>query len=305
MSFFDVQFVSIFMLFLSLSDKIYFHMKCLAKKVLKQKRTFPFASWTAASFSIEAAFVLPIFLTVCMMILFYAELFRLETRINEMLYNSSKIYAQYAGIMYGQEATENVLYKAGLNGFSVFAVKKFIEKQLDGEFNKLFSKADRGISYSFVHSVIDENYIDLIVTYNVKFNIPFISLPSIPIVQRCRFHAWTGDERKVNNENQDVIVFITATGQVYHTSRDCTYIKLSIQAVEYDKVPIKRNNGGAKYYKCERCCKNNKINALVYITDNGTRFHNSLNCSELKRTVQEVKLNDVKDTMRECSKCNK
>lgn len=305
MSFFDVQFVSIFVVFLSLSDKFYFHMKSLSKKALMQKRTFPFASWTKAAFSVEVALLLPIFLSACMMILFYAELFRLETRIDEILFNSSKIYAQYAGLAIRQEVMENDLYKAGINEFSILAVEKVLKDQLDGEFNQMFAALERDISYSFFHSAIDENYIDLVVTYNVKFSIPFISLPEIPIVQRCRIHAWTGNERKMGNESEDVIVFITSTGQVYHRSRDCTYIKLSIKSVEYNKVSDKRNNGGAKYYKCERCFKNNTTSTLVYITDNGTRYHDSLNCSELKRTVQEVKLNEVKDSMRECSKCGK
>lgn len=41
----------------------------------------------------------------------------------------------------------------------------------------------------------------------------------------------------------------------------------------------------------------------IYITNTGTRYHNNINCSELKRTVHEVRLSDVKDTKRPCNKC--
>ena len=65
----------------------------------------------------------------------------------------------------------------------------------------------------------------------------------------------------------------------------------------------KRNESGAKYYPCEKCFKKTTLGEVVYITNTGTRYHNNINCSELKRTVHEVRLSDVKDTKRPCNKC--
>ena len=302
MSFFEKKLNSL--IINSLPPLIIKLFRCVvSKKVLMQKRTSPFTLLPAASMTLEAAVVFPMFLAACMMILFFAELFRLETRVSELLFNSSKVYAQYAGLLMKDEESDNVFYEAGLKGFGIYEAANAFKEELGEGFNDEFLMAKGNMSYSFGYSRIDENYVDLIVVYRVKFNVPFISLPEIPIVQRCRFRIWSGRGRTKQADSDDIIVYIALNGQVYHKDRDCTYIKLTINSVKYSEINSKRNNGGGKYYACEKCIKKNSVNDVVYITDNGTRYHNSINCSELKRTVREVKLSEVKDSKRPCSKC--
>lgn len=58
---------------------------------------------------------------MCMlMILYFGELFRLETRITQELYNSSKTYAQYAGLLANGDMEESQLMKAGISGDWIF-----------------------------------------------------------------------------------------------------------------------------------------------------------------------------------------
>ena len=46
-----------------------------------------------------------------------------------------------------------------------------------------------------------------------------------------------------------------------------------------------------------------KNSSVVYITDYGRQYHSDLNCRKLKRTVNKVLYDEVKDRMPACSKC--
>ena len=146
--------------------------------------------------------------------------------------------------------------------------------------------------------------LDLVVNYDYK--VPWLpgSFGNLRLVQRARCHAWVGDSLQKGGDSDGTDshkVYVTPTGTVYHTSPDCNYLDLSIQAVTGYAVSGMRNAAGARYYPCEECARGG-LSGTVYITDYGTRYHTSLGCSGLKRTVQEVELDDVGD-MRMCTKC--
>ena len=78
-------------------------------------------------------------------------------------------------------------------------------------------------------------------------------------------------EAETDNAEDNRIVFVTKTGEVYHTSNICSHISLSIREVDYTLVNSLRNKGGAKYYPCEYCAKGN-LTGMVYITDEGKKL---------------------------------
>ena len=51
---------------------------------------------------------------------------------------------------------------------------------------------------------------------------------------------------------------------------------------------IVRNGDGAKYYPCERCWKEGS--EIVFLTEEGNRYHQTLNCSSLVRGIHAVRL---------------
>lgn len=109
------------------------------------------------------------------------------------------------------------------------------------------------------------------------------------------------EQRKGNEDGQ--IVYITEKGTVWHSDYQCSYLQLSIQYVQYSELKNMRNEGGGKYHKCEQCVYGQAMNG-VYITSYGNRYHNSLNCSSLKRTIRAVHKSEVAGRGG-CSKCAK
>ena len=97
-------------------------------------------------------------------------------------------------------------------------------------------------------------------------------------------------------------VYVTETGLVYHRDYHCTHLELSIHMVLQSEIESLRNEGGGKYHPCQHCMKG--AGGGVYITDTGDRYHSSLSCSGLKRTIYAVPLSEVAGKGA-CSRCGK
>ena len=94
---------------------------------------------------------------------------------------------------------------------------------------------------------------------------------------------------------------VTENGEVYHTFSDCTHIDLSISAVGISAVGNLRNENGGRYSACEKCPDENGTDT-VYITQYGDRYHSSLSCSGLKRSVRLVEISKA-EGLSECERC--
>lgn len=109
------------------------------------------------------------------------------------------------------------------------------------------------------------------------------------------------DESNSSPQNDETIVYITPSGSVYHTIRNCSYLVLSIHEIASAQLDNERNESGGKYYACEKC-GNKGSEGKLFITDYGYRYHTTVNCSRLMRNVMAVPLSEVSDR-KHCSKC--
>ena len=103
-------------------------------------------------------------------------------------------------------------------------------------------------------------------------------------------------------EEDDQIVYVTDTGVGYHKNPHCTHLDLSIHVAASSELNSLRNESGGKYHACEKCVHGSSMGGSVYITNQGDRYHNSLTCSGLKRTVYTARISEVPGK-RACSKC--
>ncbi|MDE6937540.1 MAG: pilus assembly protein, partial [Lachnospiraceae bacterium] len=114
--------------------------------------------------------------------------------------------------------------------------------------------------------------------------------------------VWSGYEKEGFLTDDEETVYITETGLVYHRDYHCTHLELSIRMVSSAELESLRNNSGGRYYPCGQCVRLGKNG--VYITNTGDRYHSSLSCSGLKRTIYAVPVSEAVGR-RACSRCGK
>ncbi len=143
--------------------------------------------------------------------------------------------------------------------------------------------------------------VNICVEYKVKLPIPLPGNYSAKYAENIKMSAWNGYQDGEDTEGEDELVYITELGTVWHRSATCPYLQLSIQYVPYTGLGNMRNESGGRYHACERCVIGTTMTG-IYITQYGDRYHNSLNCSGLKRTIRTIKKSQTAGK-RGCSKC--
>ena len=119
------------------------------------------------------------------------------------------------------------------------------------------------------------------------------------------FNGFSGDGIS-GKERQDEIVYITKDSEVYHKSRNCKHLSVSIREVSGGSVLGERNRNGGKYYLCPYCGRGLDKASLsgtrLYVADYGDKYHTKRNCAHLKRTVYAVPLSQA-GGRRPCRDC--
>lgn len=285
-----------------------------------RERAFLFTSLNkrkTASLSLEAAIVLPLFLLFLIDLLYFMVILHFQLQLQTCLEDIARDMAQYAFISTKMEGmVKEEFQEAGktfgipeqllADGMNTLYVKsKLIEKlELEEESPFYLAGGKEGLNLFFSDLSNQDHIYDIIVQYEV--NIPFLpeAVQSFHMIQRCRFKGWTGEEESKEDTAQESVVYITVNGTVYHTFKDCTHLKLSIQKVTKASLSFQRNDWGEEYHRCVLCSKMLPVdNQYVYITTNGDCYHNSIACSGLKRNVIEVKKSEI-GNRKLCNRCS-
>ena len=147
---------------------------------------------------------------------------------------------------------------------------------------------------------------DLIIQTKVQRLKPVVSLmgfsPSQTIVN-CRIRKWTGYDvtKQEGMIDKDEWVYITPYGESYHMSVSCRYLSLKIHSAMTEEIKNLRNKSGEIYRVCESC-KAGGLSGICFYTEYGNRYHTSLLCSGLKRTIETVRISEV-GNRHACSFC--
>ena len=147
----------------------------------------------------------------------------------------------------------------------------------------------------------EDECIDLICPYKAEPFVSVVGFSDFVMFSRMRTRAWTGyDAEAVKVNEEEEIVYITEYGEVYHLTKSCSFLRLSIRAVDIELVESLRNADGSCFYACEEC--GGKCTNIVFVTSYGNRYHGTLQCKGLKRTIQEIPLSEVGGRTA-CKKC--
>ena len=255
------------------------------------------------SITVEAAIVLPLFLFFCIQIISIISLFQLHSALQAALHQeTSRLALQAYGLdMIGMDMDTSSVHFAE----DIYLRSRVIERAGKGYLDRsLIAGGSSGIHISYSEKEEGQETIDVILSYQVEPFIKLLGFPGFIIKNRCRMKAWTGyalKETGLSDETEEELVYITETGTVYHKSRNCTHLALSVHAVETKCVETLRNEDGAKYYPCERCGEN--AGSTVFLTNQGNRYHTNLGCNGLKRTVYTVPISQAGGRAA-CSRCS-
>lgn len=285
------------------------HTKSLSNRTLKRKeqdsflayhfkhisnpnieRASSFAS-SKGSLTIEAALAAPIFFLAVVCLVFLLEMISVQTVVKSALHHTAKEMAKEAYL-------------------TPFILKNKMKQEIISVIGE--ERLDRSIIYGGSNGLECSNsrmygktaIMELSVQYHFKIPVLIFDIPVGTKEETVRVKGWTGYEKGGFGESDEKIVYVTEHGVVYHDDPECTYLDLSIQAVGNAEIEKIRNESGGKYYPCEFCMRKGSAANVVFITDFGNRYHKSLTCSGLKRTVYAVELKDVYGRGG-CSKCVK
>ena len=246
----------------------------------KERASAPGAGYEKnASVTVEASFGIPLFLFAVLCLIWMIEIHSIRISIINAAQSAAKRAAEETAIV--PVLNISALKADIINGIGIERVERSI---LDGGSEGIQCKD------SWFSPDTGEMYIKI--KYKISLPLPVFGNPSAEFTEDFRINGWRGyEDRGLGNGDAD-IVYITENGLVYHEDPQCTYLQLSINFVPYAGLSELRNSGGAIYHRCEKCVYGPAM-AGVYITETGGKYHNSLRCSGLKRTVRAVKKSEV------------
>ncbi len=240
------------------------------------------------SITLEAALAIPLFLFAVLSLVYLLEIQAVRFSVRAAAQSAAK------------EAAEEVPVIGTLNLFKLKSdiVNTVGTDRLD---RSVVVGGSAGIQCLTSYYDAQDEILHINLSYRVRLPFPGYTSSGAKIKENFEIKAWTG-YKKSGMEEDDTIVYVTDTGTVYHTDYHCTYLQLKIQFVPYAGLSGLRNENGGRYHPCEKCVQGTAM-AGVYVTSYGSKYHNSLNCSGLKRSVRAVKKTEV-EGMGGCSKCS-
>ncbi|MCR5792907.1 MAG: hypothetical protein K6G65_07040 [Lachnospiraceae bacterium] len=260
------------------------------------------------SLTVEAALITPICFYAMMVVLYLFQVIFWRGYIYQGAYESNKELGVYAFLLTTKQvkmegSVEKILGKLGC---TLDLRQKLEADRLNHSCIKGGSNGIHTIDSTFLE---DGENIEILPEYVIELPVMPLFRSGNKFTGHMIGRAFIGENSLAQTKEdaeEDIIVFITETGSVYHYSRECTYLNLSTRAVTGGEVGDLRSNDGSRYKPCERCHPGWEVSGAdtLYITDDGDRYHSDKNCSGLKRTVQEIELSKV-GNRHSCSRCSK
>lgn len=259
----------------------------LKKMQIIQKRvSFSSSFLLKGSMAVEAALVLPLFLFYMMTLLYSLEMVRFQSDMAEALHKVGRSTGILMQEGFRGDVSENVLHVLSKNQLPFLCV--------EGEENGVKIKTD--------YHMLGKGNLQITASYQIKPFIFWLPVGDIRVEEHCFLHGFTGYQKGmvVAENKQEQYVYITPSGEKYHLSENCTYLRVQLQVLSVEKMESLRNADGEIYRPCETCKP--KDNSVCYYTKWGNRYHGTSDCKALKRAVYLVPLSQAEGRTA-CKKC--
>lgn len=256
-----------------------------SSKIIKERVS---ASGLGGSLTVEAALVLPIFFFAALCLVYLLEIQSVRFSVRNAAQNAA------------EKAAVDVTMLPILNSWKLEAdiVNLIGAERME---RSVIEGGSGGLSCWRSYYLETDGMIFVDVRYKVRLPFPrFLNL-SLDLKETFQIRAWTGYQPLGMEEGEKDIVYVTDYGSVYHEDYHCRYLQLTIRYVPESRLSGLRNQDGGIYYPCEKCVHADTM-AGVYVTEYGNKYHNSLECSGLKRSVRAVKKSEVMGKGA-CGKC--
>jgi len=247
---------------------------------------------------VEAALVFPLFLFGVTALLYLFLLVQLQTEVGRALTDTARELAQEA---YLADPEESLSASVISSFYGKYRVGDYLEGRAS---SGILDGGTGGISLLGSSWNSQDSTLTLRASYRVILPPGIPGFHKIQITQEKVVRGWTGfgGRQRTRGETGEEIVYITDYAAVYHCSLECRHLKLSVRQAGFEEVAGLRNQAGGKYYPCERCWKSGS--GIVFITQDGNRYHESLNCPGLSRRIHTVRISET-GGLPPCSVCGK
>lgn len=271
-----------------------------------------------AGMTVEAAIVLPLFLFFFVNLGSAIEMIRLHGNLQMALWECGNRMCVYgylssSGDDGSADADRSVWEEMGDVALTYTYVKGQVADYVGRDYleeSPISSGAD-GLQFwesdvGAVDEAVSGDVLDVLMTYQVS---PLMEIPYVKpfrMVNRYYGRLWTGyDVVEANaGKNREDIVYVAENAEVFHETKECTHLKLTIEEVDWGKLPYVHNQNGSRYMKCRKC-GDEVAGAMAYIAREGDAYHTNRNCPGLKRTVYTMLRELAVEKYRPCSRCGK
>lgn len=260
----------------------------------------------AASLTLEAAFVLPLFLFAMAALVLPLRMMDTSRKMQSV---AEAVCRDAAALAYtadraakGQETKETAATEAGGlpqeigsllkgNALGLYTAELAKRKAADANIRNLLAIRSNCMG--------DGETITITLDYEYALPFPVLGLPPLMQSVTASRRAWIGSAPEEDKsasgeekEDEDVTVYVGKSSTRYHLDRTCHYLFNDLQAVPFALVSSERNADGGRYHACPRCASGVK-GGTVYIMPSGTAWHASPDCSAISAYVKAVPKSSV------------
>lgn len=278
----------------------FFSQSKIKRNLTHKKRAFPlFSLRYKGSMTVEACLVLPLFLFFLMTVLMGIEITRMQSQVWYALCTSESDCFRESCI----DQMNDRLEATKMN------ITTLAQNELYARKDSLFCLRDI-VKLTDCSDLEGTGKIELQADYEIKPFIYWLPISNTSYGVMCfqdvlTAHAFCGYKGSLDGSSwkeQTTYVFVTKTGSRYHQNKECISLRITPLSVDRSELGQRRNQQGGKYYPCEKCHPTGR--GMVFLTQDGNRYHKDVNCSALKRTVYMVSLEDaVRDGKTSCGRC--